>query len=226
MIVKVGENTYIHSSVTTYGNNHVGSHCVILEHVILGHPTSDILVDMREKKRFIHDFEYSGTAMGNNCIIRSGAVLYRDVKIGSFARTGHKVLVRENTEIGDHVLIGTNTVIDNDVRIGSCVSMQTNVYVCTGCIIEDYVFLGPNCVLLNDKHPVRREGPLTPVTIRRGATIGGNATLLPGVTVGEGAMVGAGATVTKDVPPWHLAVGSPARFRELPADMKVLNRIV
>lgn len=226
MIVKVGENTYIHSSVISYGHNELGSRCVVLEQVILGHPTSDMLVEMREKQKFIHDFEFSGTSLGDNCIIRSGAVLYKNVRIGSFARTGHKILVRENTIIGDHVLVGTNTVIDNDVRIGSYVSMQTNVYVSTGCVIEDCAFLGPNCVLLNDKYPIRTGGPLTPVVIRRGATIGGSATLLPGVTVGEGAMVGAGATVTRDVPPWHLAIGTPAAFSELPAELKVQNRIV
>jgi acetyltransferase-like isoleucine patch superfamily enzyme len=226
MIVKVGENTYIHSSVISYGDNRIGSHCVVLEHVILGHPVSDMLVDMREKRKFIHDFEYDGVVLGDSCVIRSDAVLYCNVRIGHHARTGHKILVRENTQIGDHVLIGTNTVIDNDVRIGSFVSMQTNVYVSTGCVIEDYAFLGPGCVLLNDKYPIRTEAGLTPVTIRRGATIGGNATLLPGVTVGEGAMVAAAATVTEDVPPWHVAVGSPARFREIPERLRVLNRII
>jgi len=225
MIVSVGENTYIHSTTITYGNNAIGSHCVILEHVVLGHPTSDILVDMREKKKFIHDFEYPGTSLGDHCIIRSEAILYRNVKIGNNARTGHKVLIRENTEIGSFVMIGTNTVIDNNVRIGDRVSMQTGVYVSTGCLIEDHVFLGPNCVLLNDKYPIRTDAGLTPVTLRKGASIGGNATILPGVTVGEGAMVAAGALVTKDVPAWHLAIGSPARFEELPEKLRVLNRI-
>lgn len=225
MIATVGENTYIHSTVISYGRNQLGGHCVILERVTLGHPTSDMLVEMREKQKFMHDFDFTGVILGDHSIIRSDAVLYRDVRIGHNARTGHKVLVRERTQIGNHVLIGTNTVIDNDVRIGSFVSMQTNVYVSTGCVIEDSVFLGPGCVLLNDKYPIRTEGPLTPVTVKRGATIGGNATLLPGVTVGEGAMVAAGATVVRDVPAWHLAVGTPARTSELPERLRVVNRI-
>lgn len=225
MLIDVGENTFIHNTVMTYGKNRVGGHCVILEHVVLGHPTSDILVKMREKKKFIHDFEYFGTMLGDHCIIRSETFIYKNVEIGHHARTGHKVLIRENTKVGNHVMIGTNTVIDNNVSIGSHVSMQSGVYLSTGCILEDYVFLGPNCVLLNDKYPIRTEQDLTPVVIKQGASIGGNASILPGVTVGEGALVGAGATVTKDVPPWHLAVGSPASFRELSPELRVQNRI-
>jgi acetyltransferase-like isoleucine patch superfamily enzyme len=117
-------------------------------------------------------------------------------------------------------------VIDNNTRIGSRVSIQSTVYIPTGTIIEDRVFIGPNAVFLNDRFPVRLEEPLTAPRIRRGPTIGGNATILPGVTVGEGAFVAAGAIVTADVPPWHLAIGSPARFRRLPARLRRTNKIV
>jgi acetyltransferase-like isoleucine patch superfamily enzyme len=88
------------------------------------------------------------------------------------------------------------------------------------------VIVGPNASFMNDKFPIRGTGPLTAPKIRRGATIGGNATVRPGVTVGQGAFVAAGSVVTKDVPPWHLAIGSPARHEPLPAKLRRRNRIV
>jgi acetyltransferase-like isoleucine patch superfamily enzyme len=224
MIKKIGENTLIHHTVTSYGDNTIGSHCLILEDVILGHPTADYLVELRDHNRFVYEFDFVGTEIQNNAVIRSGSTLYRNVKIGHHFRTGHKVLIRENAVIGNHVMVGTSTVIDADVAIGSYVSIQSNVYISTGSVCEDNVFLGPNCALLNDRFPVRK-GELEPPRICRGASVGGNVTVLPGVTVGEGAVVGAGAVVTKDVPAWHLAVGNPATFSKLDKSLMVENKI-
>jgi acetyltransferase-like isoleucine patch superfamily enzyme len=153
-------------------------------------------------------------------------VIYRDVEIGNYVRTGHKVLIRERCRIGDHVLVGTNVVIDNDTVIGSRVSIQSMVYIPTGTIIEDRVFIGPNVVFTNDKFPIRIKAPLNAPRICRGASIGGNATILPGVVVGRGAMVAAGAVVTRDVPPWHLAIGAPARVSKLSSRLRRANQIV
>jgi acetyltransferase-like isoleucine patch superfamily enzyme len=136
------------------------------------------------------------------------------------------VLIRERCRIGHHVLVGTNVVIDNDSTIGSRVSIQSTVYIPTKTIIEDWVFIGPNAVFTNDRFPIRLKAPLAAPRIRRGATIGANATILPGVVVGEGAMVAAGAIVTNNVPPWHLAIGAPARFETLPPRLRRQNRIV
>ena len=88
------------------------------------------------------------------------------------------------------------------------------------------MFIGPNAVFLNDRYPIRVKGKLEAPRVRRGATIGGNATLLPGVEIGEGAFVAAGATVTRDVPPWTMAIGAPAQIRKLDRKLRVLNRIV
>ena len=225
MFKKIGENTLIHHTVTSYGENFIGSHCLILENVILGFPTAEYLVELRDHNRFVYEFDYFGLDIQDNCVIRSDSVLYRNIKIGRNFRTGHKVLVRENADIGNHVMIGTSTVIDADVTIGSNVSIQSNVYISNGCVCEDNVFLGPNCALLNDKYPVRK-GELEPPRICKGASVGGNATILPGVTVGAGAMVGAGAVVTKDVPPFQLAVGNPAKFSKLDDSLKVENKII
>jgi acetyltransferase-like isoleucine patch superfamily enzyme len=226
MAIDQGSNVYMHQSVRAYGRNRVGDDSLVLEEVILGHPTADVLLELKARKSSSEYVDYEGTHIGANAVIRSHAVFYRDVVMGHHVRTGHRVLVREGCRIGNHVLIGSNVVIDNNCTIGNNVSLQTNVYIPTGTAISDDVFMGPHCVILNDPFPIRDGSTIDPVVIERGVSVGGNATILPGVTLHEGCFVAAGAVVTKNVPPWHLAIGSPATFRELPQDLKTFNRIV
>jgi acetyltransferase-like isoleucine patch superfamily enzyme len=226
MIERYGRGCLLHESLKTYGRNWIGSHTMVLEQVILGYPTSDVLLKIMARKTRHEDLQYRGVRIGSRCIIRSEAVIYRDVEIGNYVRTGHKVLIRERCRIGDHVLVGTNVVIDNDTVIGSRVSIQSMVYIPTGTVIEDQVFIGPNVVFANDKFPIRIKAPLNAPRIRRGASIGANATILPGVVVGRGAMVAAGAVVTRDVPPWHLAIGAPARVSKLSPRLRRANQII
>lgn len=163
--------------------------------------------------------------IGKNSVIRSNTVIYNDVKIGNNFKTGHNVLIREKTAVGNNVLVGTNAVIEGNCKIGSNVSIQSNVYVPTDTIIEDYVFIGPCACFTNDKYPIRVDYELKGPVIRHGASIGANSTFLSGVEVGEGAMVAAGAIVTRDIPPFYLAIGAPARLRPLPPQFNVLNKI-
>ena len=148
--------------------------------------------------------------IADNCMIRSHNVIYDNVEIGEGTKTGHFVLIREKTKIGKNCKIGTGTIIDGETEIGDNVSIQSNVYIPRKAKIEDNVFLGPCCVLTNDKKPPQPnlEGPI----IKRGATVGANATILPGIEIGENAMVGAGAVVTKDVPAGDVVMGVPAKF--------------
>jgi len=148
--------------------------------------------------------------IGEASIIRSGAVIYSGVRIGDNFRSGHNILIRENSEIGDNVLVGTNSVIDGDCKIGSNVSIQTGVYITRYTTIGDNVFLGPLCVTTNDKY-MKYGTELKGPTIKQGAKIGANSTIMPGITIGEGAIVAAGSVVTKDVPPYKVVMGVPAR---------------
>jgi len=221
-----GKNVYIHESVKFYGTNYVADDTMIMENVILGYPTGDIFLEIRDGRHKLEDLTYEGCRIGKNTILRAGVAVYKDTVLGNDVRTGHNVLIREKCTIGSNVLLGTNVVVDNHTTIGNYVSIQSSVYIPTGTVIEDYVFLGPNCVLLNDKYPIRKKNNiLTAPVIRKGATIGGNATLLPGIEVGEGAFVAASSVVTKDVPPWHLASGSPAKFTKLDKKLQVYNYI-
>ncbi|MFD1564296.1 DapH/DapD/GlmU-related protein [Haloarchaeobius amylolyticus] len=165
------------------------------------------------------------TRIGDGATIRAGSIVYGDVTIGDGFATGHDVLVREGTTIGDDVLVGTKTVIDGQTEIGSHVSLQTNVYVPTQTTIGSNVFVGPGAVLTNDEYPIRVDDGLEGATIEDGASIGANATLLPGVTIGENAFVAAGAVVTDDVPADTLAVGTPATVQPLPDPLDGTNQL-
>ena len=153
-------------------------------------------------------------------VLRSGTIIYCDVVIGDDFQTGHNVIIREKTAIGNKVAIGTSTVIEGNCSIGSNVSLQSMVYIPTDTIIGDGVFIGPNAVLTNDRYPPTGIGGLQGPKIRDGAAIGANSTLLPGVCIGKGALVAAGSIVTRDVPDRMLAIGAPARIRDLPRQMK------
>ncbi len=139
--------------------------------------------------------------------MRSNTVIYNDVEIGNDFQTGHGVLVREKTKIGDKVLIGTNSVIEGHADIGSKISIQSNVYIPKNSYIEDMVFIGPCACFTNDRYPLRTDYKLKGPVINKGASIGANSTFLSGIEVGEGAMVAAGAIVTRDIPPYYLAIG-------------------
>lgn len=123
--------------------------------------------------------------------------------------------------IGDDCVIGSFVEIQNGVTIGNNVKIQSHAFICEGVTIEDTVFVGHNVVFINDKYPraVTAKGKLkshkdwnvSPVVVKKGSSIGSNATILCGVTIGEYAMVGAGSVVTKDVPAYSTVVGIPAR---------------
>jgi len=166
------------------------------------------------------------TIIGDDGIVRSFAVIYGDVIIGSHFRCGHHVLIREHTTIGDHVTVGTGTTIDGHVEIGSYVKLESQVYIPTHTSIGNYVFVGPGAVFTNDRYPLRLRHEYEPTgpIIEDSVTIGARAVVLPGVRVGYGSMVAAGAVVTKDVPPWSLVIGVPGRVIPLPERLRHENR--
>jgi UDP-2-acetamido-3-amino-2,3-dideoxy-glucuronate N-acetyltransferase len=144
------------------------------------------------------------------------------VTIGPGTRIWHQAQVREGAHVGAHCIVGKGAYVDFDVVIGDNVKIQNGVYVYHGVTVEDGVFLGPGVILTNDKLPraINPDGTLktdddwevSSIVIRRGASIGAGAVVLPGVTVGEFALVGAGAVVTRDVPAQGLVYGNPARL--------------
>jgi len=218
-------NIKIHTSSKIYGSTSIGDETIILENVVLGYPDHQILMEIMDKNLNIEDYAFIGCTIGSNSIIRPDSTIFGNVKIGNKFKTGHNALIREKTTIGDNVLVGSNVIIDGNVTIGNNVSIQGNAYIPKNVIIEDNVFIGPCAVLTNDKYPIRKEYDLQGPTLRKGSSVGANATILPGVEIGEGAMVAGGALVTRDVPPWKLAIGFPAKIEDLRDDLKQLNII-
>lgn len=133
--------------------------------------------------------------------------------IGDGTRIWQFVVILASARIGADCNICAQCFIENDVEIGDRVTLKNGVSLWDGARIEDDVFIGPNVTFANDRFPRSRYYPerFEPVVIRRGASVGANATLLPGIEIGAGAMVGAGAVVTRDVPARAVVVGNPAR---------------
>jgi UDP-2-acetamido-3-amino-2,3-dideoxy-glucuronate N-acetyltransferase len=144
----------------------------------------------------------------------STAVIDEGCKIGKGTKIWHFSHIMTGCEIGENCNIGQNVVVSPGVKLGRNVKVQNNVSIYTGVICEDDVFLGPSMVFTNVSNPrsaINRRDKYETTIVKKGATIGANATIVCGVTIGEYAFVGAGAVVTKDVPPYALVVGNPAR---------------
>lgn len=142
------------------------------------------------------------------------AVVDQGATIGAGSKIWHFVHVLPNTRIGKNCVLGQNVMVGPNVTIGDGCKLQNNVAVYAGVTLEDDVFCGPSCVFTNVLTPrafVERKAEFAPTMIKRGATIGANATIVCGRTVGAYAMVGAGAVVTKDIPDYALVVGNPAK---------------
>lgn len=142
------------------------------------------------------------------------AVIDNDVSIGAGTKIWHFSHVMTGARLGQRCILGQNVHVAPGVHIGNNVKIQNNVSVYAGVEIEDHVFLGPSCVLTNVVNPrseIPRRDQYQPTRIRRGATVGANATIVCGVTLGRYCFVGAGAVVTRDVPDYALVLGNPAR---------------
>ena len=144
------------------------------------------------------------------------AIVDPGVEIGDDTRIWHFAHICTGAKIGQRCSFGQNTMVADGVQIGDNVKVQNNVAIYTGTLIEDDVFLGPSCVLTNVTNPrsqVVRRSLYEKTHIRRGATIGANATIVCGITLGRYAFIAAGAVVAADVPDYGLIVGVPGRLK-------------
>ena len=147
-------------------------------------------------------FKHESAYVDEGCIIGEGT------KIWHFSH------IMPNCTIGENCNIGQNVVVSPEVKLGRNVKIQNNVSVYTGVICEDDVFLGPSMVftnVINPRSAVARKNEYKPTILRRGASVGANATIVCGNEIGEYALIGAGSVITKPVPAYALVVGNPAR---------------
>jgi acetyltransferase-like isoleucine patch superfamily enzyme len=220
--VTIDENVRIEPNAVVYGPTRIGPGSFIGPNVVLGFPLRNEVASSVSQGRSVHDLpDRRDLIVGRNCIIRSGTCIYSNVSIGDDVSFGHNAMVRENVRIGNNTLIGTGVVIDGSCEIGERVSIQTGVYVCTNSTIEGSVFLGPHAVFTNDKYVTQKKTKLVGPTVRRGASIGANSLLMPGVEIGEESVIGAQSLVIHDVPRRSIYVGNPARrFKSVPTDWR------
>lgn len=151
--------------------------------------------------------------MTNDTYIDPTANVSPDAKIGKGTKVWINTQVRENTLIGTNCILSKDVYIDSGVSIGNGCKIQNSVSVYQGVTIENDVFVGPNVSFTNDKVPraFNSDWKITKTLVKNGASLGANATIVCGITLGEYCMVAAGSVVTKDVPPFTLVVGNPAR---------------
>ena len=190
------------SNYRIYPGVRLGPQSIIEDYCIIGVPPRG--VDEGELE----------TVLGSEAHVRSHTVIYAGNVIGNGFQTGNKVNIRELNRIGDNVSVGTLSVIEHHVEIGHNVRIHSQAFIPEFSVLEDDAWIGPNVVLTNAKYPLAPgvKESLKGPRIKRGAKIGANATILPGVVIGENALVGAGAVVVKDVPDGAVVAGNPARI--------------
>lgn len=144
------------------------------------------------------------------------AIVEHGASIGKNTRIWHFAHVRDGASVGSNCTVGKDCFIDTSVTIGDNVKIQNGVSIYKGVHIDDDVFVGPNVTFTNDPYPraFSQNWKILPTHIKKGASIGANATLVCGISIGQYAMVAAGSVVTKDIPDYCLVAGNPARIKD------------
>ncbi len=187
-------------SFKIYDNVRMGSGRAVQDYVIIGLQPSGSTEELE-------------TVIGKGAIIRSHTVIYCGNRIGDGFQTGHGSLIRECNEIGDHVSIGSGTEIGHHVIIGDRVRIHSQAFIPEFTTLESGCWIGPNVVFTNDPHPLcpSSDECMKGATVKSGAKIGANTTILPDVTIGGMSLIGAGSVVTSDVPERAVVAGVPAK---------------
>lgn len=224
---EISRGTFLGRGVTIYPGVTIGESCIVYDGSIIGRMP---IANQTTSRAIRSSFET--VHVGAMSVIGANVVIYTDTVFGSQVLIGDLASVREGCRIGDGVIIGRGVMALYNCQVGRFSRIQDQAHLVGNTIIEDHVFVGMGVVLTNDNDVyLSRFGIHEPVlkgpTIRRLAVIGSGATILPNVEIGEGALIGAGALVTKNVPPWTVVTGLPARIvREVPPEWreKVLER--
>jgi UDP-2-acetamido-3-amino-2,3-dideoxy-glucuronate N-acetyltransferase len=213
----------------------IGHHVIIHDDVIIG---ENVRIDdgtiigklpMRAANSAVtRDQQLPPTRIGNKGIVGTHVVIYRGCTIGEKVLIADLSTVRENVTVGDFTIVGRGVAIENYCTVGRYVKLETNVYLTAYSEVEDRCFIAPCVATSNDNYIGRTEERFKRfkgVIMRKGARIGVNATILPGVTIGADALVAAGALVTKDVPEKKIVAGVPAKvFRDVPREQWLENQ--
>ncbi|MBI4734034.1 MAG: N-acetyltransferase [Rubrobacteridae bacterium] len=223
----IGHNVIIESGVVLGENVEIGHNVVIHERTKIGANTTigDGAVVGRQPRppktsTLSYCEPFKPLTVGEGCTIGSCSVIYAGTEIGDNSMIADLASVRENCKIGNFALVGRGVCVENGVSIGDHTKIQSNAYITAYVTLEDHVFIAPCVTTTNDNFMGRTEERrkyIKGAHVKKGARVGGNSILLPGIIIGEEAFIAAGSVVTKDVPPAQLVMGVPAKFvRDVP----------
>jgi acetyltransferase-like isoleucine patch superfamily enzyme len=220
--VALAADTYVGNGVTLYPGVAIEAGCVVLDGAVVGRiPISNATTTRPISSQF------GRVAIGSGSIVGANSVLYTDVRLGQQVLVGDLASIREGCVVGDRAIIGRGVMMLYNCAVGAYSRVQDQAHLVGDMQVAEHVFIGMQVVTTNDNDVyLRRFGLATPnpnrgPAIRRYAAVGAGATILPNVEIGEGALVAAGAVVTRDVAPWTIVAGVPARvMRPVPDDWR------
>lgn len=211
--IDIGDNVVIEDEVILGNNISLMDNVVIRRGAVIGNNAIIGYADVKMGQNVA--VEPVVTVIGENVRIRSGSVIYWGTRISDNSMVGNNSVIRENTIIGHDTYIGSLTAIEGDTKIGNFVGIHTQCHITKYCDIGDYTFIAPLFVGTNDQaisHMRAAHGQgLIGFTTEKYVRIAAGVTVLPGVRFGEGCIVAAGSVVTKDVPPYKVVMGTPAK---------------
>ncbi len=209
--ISLSDQCRIMPGAILYGGVHIGEGAIVEEYSVLGKPEFGYAVGT------VYDGAGAESHIGPGVIIRSGGILYAGVTIGAETTIGHKTLIRTSVTIGKHTQIAHGLTIERETSIGDYVRCSPLSHVTSRVVLEDHVFLGAGVVTINDKGMIWKHDQLKPDLVppyfEYGAKVGSGSVIAAGVRIGREALIGSGSVVTRDVPPYAIAYGVPARVR-------------
>ncbi len=210
-------------NVVIYEGTKIGKNVIIADNAVVGRPPLAPKHSALTRKT-----ELPPAQIGDNVRIGTGAVIYAGTRLDADVYVADLATVREEVTVGEGTIIGRGVAIENRCTIGRRCKIETNAYICALSTVGDYCFIAPGVCFTNDNFLGRTKERFKHhkgASLLRGARIGANATLLPGIEIGEDALVAAGAVVTKNVPSGKVVAGVPGRIRgDVPDEQRVDNQ--
>lgn len=221
--VRIGENCQIASGVVIYPDTIIGNNVRIDDHAVIGkRPMKAALSAVTREQQL------AACVIEDDCIIGTFVVIYRGAILRTRVMVADLASVREDVEIGEYTIIGRGVTVENKVKVGRRCKLETEAYITALSEIGDGCFIAPEVTFTNDNFLGRTKERFKyhkGVTMKRGARVGANVTVLPGITLGEDALVAAGSVVTRDVPAKKIVLGVPARvWRDVPTEQLLENQ--
>lgn len=221
--VRIGKNCAIGNGVVIHADSVVGDGVRIDDHTVVGKLPMKAALSAVTKEQ-----QLPGCVIGDNAILGTFVVVYRGCRLGNKVMVADLASVREDVEIGEYTIIGRGVTVENKVHIGQRCKVETEAYVTALSEIGDYCFIAPEVTFTNDNFLGRTKDRFKyhkGVIMKRGARIGANVTVLPGITIHEDALVAAGSVVTRDVPSKKIVLGAPAKvWRDVRAEELLENQ--